>query len=1192
MTNLKQFAQDARRQLREQVAARLEQVLRTDSVELREQEKAVAELQGQIKRSSRQAVIEKVAYTWFNRLCALRFMDANHYTRVGIVSPIEGYTQPEILQEAKQGVIDDSFPVDRQRVFDLLGGQTPAAHPQREAYRLLLVAACNATHKMMPFLFEPIADYTELLMPGDLLSENSILQAIRNALTPDACQDVEVIGWLYQYYISERKDEVFANLKKNKKIEPEDIPAATQLFTPHWIVRYLVENSLGRLWLLNRPNSRLAEGMEFYIAPDGPPSIPPKGGEAKESPSLWEGLGEGESPDSPSPSGRGVGVRVNSPEELKICDPACGSGHMLTYAFDLLYRIYEEEGYDPVRIPQLILEKNLYGIEIDPRAGNLAAFALTMKARQKDRRFFRRKVTPNICILENVTFTGDEIEAYMEAVGRDLFTHDLEFTLTQFEQADNFGALIRPQVKDIGYLRDRLTERGVSGNLFLYATNQKVQQVLEQVEYLSPRYHVVVANPPYMGGNGMNTDLRGFAKDQYPDSKSDLFAMFVERIMNLPLKGGFIGLMTPFTWMFLSTYEKFRTRILNGHTLTSLVRPEYHAFFDSAYVPICGFTLFTLPIKEFRGAFIDLSDFYGANLQPIKALEAINNPDCGYFYHATSADFKKIPGSPIAYWVSTNTINTFVQHPSFSEFAKTRVGMVTGDNEYYIRQWYEISNRNFKTDFLYQDESNSGKTWCPQSKGGGFRKWYGNHETALDWSNNGYEIKNRLHSSGSRTLAHNLNLDKLFLSGISWTAISSSFFSPRFQPQGFIFNNASANAFPVDERHIYPLLGLLTTKFASLLLKALNPTLNFVPGNISSIPVPKTTLEDKDLKSIVIRLISIAKSDWDSYETSWDFTSLPLLSPDHRHDTLADTYTALRQHWQEMTTQMQSLEEENNRIFIEAYDLQDELTPEVPLKEITLTCNLVYRYGGKKSEKQLEVLLLADTMREFISYAVGCMFGRYSLDKSGLILANQGDTADDYRAQIPQPSFPPDEDNVIPILDEGWFTDDITERFKIFLRLTFGDERYEENLAFLENAIGKDIRSYFLKDFYKDHLKTYKKRPIYWLFSSPKGSFNALIYMHRYRPDTISVILNDYLREYRVKLTAHRAHLEQVSISGDKREKVQALKEIDKANKILAELKEYEDEILYPLATQRVEIDLDDGVKVNYEKFGKALKKI
>jgi type II restriction/modification system DNA methylase subunit YeeA len=466
-------------------------------------------------------------------------MDVNHYTRVGIVSPVAGFTQPEILQEAKQGLIDDSFPVDYQRVFDLLGGQTPAAHPQREAYRLLLVGACNAYHKMMPFLFEPIADYTELLMPGDLLSENSILQAIRDALTEDTCQDVEVIGWLYEGYISERKDEVIGG---KAKIQPEDIPAATQLFTPHWIVRYLVENSLGRLWLLNRPNSRMAECMEYYIQP-----------EETETDFL----------------------RISSPEEIKVCDPACGSGHMLTYAFDLLYQIYEEEGYDPVQIPRLILEKNLYGIEIDHRAGDLAAFALTMKAREKDHRFFRRKVMPNICVLENVHFTGTELDDYMEVVGRDLFTQDLEITLNQFEQTDNFGSLIRPLVTNIDDIRQRLVKKGLFENLFLHATNQKVQQILDQTEYLSPRYHVVVANPPYMGGKGMNTDLKYFAKEQYPDSKSDTFAMFIERGFELVKSSGYIAMVTMESWMFLSSYEKLRSKIVNNSTLLSMVHMPY-----------------------------------------------------------------------------------------------------------------------------------------------------------------------------------------------------------------------------------------------------------------------------------------------------------------------------------------------------------------------------------------------------------------------------------------------------------------------------------------------------------------------------------------------------------------------------------------------------------------------------------------
>jgi len=462
-SELKRFAQHARRQLLDQVGARLEQVLRTDSVAIREKQAVVEELQAQIEASSRRAVIEKAAYTWFNRFCALRFMDVNHYTRVGVVSPAEGFTQPEILQEAKQGLFDESLKVDRQRVLGLLNGQIPSSNPQQEAYRLLLVGACNAQHARMPFLFEAIEDYTELLMPEDLLSENSVLQGMRTVLTAKTCQDVEVIGWLYQYYISERKDEVIGS---KKKIQPQDIPAATQLFTPHWIVRYLVENSLGRLWMLNHPESGLVERMDYYIRPEQ---------EEKDF------------------------LRISSPQEIKICDPACGSGHMLTYAFDLLYAIYAEQGYDPVEIPRLILEHNLYGVEIDERAGHLAAFALMMKARAKDRRFFERGVEPNVCVLENVQFSEEELDRYMQAVGRDLFTQDLEETMTQFEQAKNFGSLIRPKVQDVGFIRERLEAQGLMDDLFLHQTHQKVLRVLEQAEYLSTRYHVVVANPPYMG---------------------------------------------------------------------------------------------------------------------------------------------------------------------------------------------------------------------------------------------------------------------------------------------------------------------------------------------------------------------------------------------------------------------------------------------------------------------------------------------------------------------------------------------------------------------------------------------------------------------------------------------------------------------------------------------------------------------
>ena len=533
---LKKFAQFARRQLIEQVSAKLKLVLAENSAARRESLDAIKKLEKAITRTGTEHVIERVAYIWFNRFCALRFMDVNRYTRIGVVSPAEGQFQPELLAEAKMGHIDEEMVPEksRQQIFALLDGKAPSRDPQGEAYRLLLVAACNFWHQSMPFLFERIDDYTELLMPDDLLSGNAILAYTREAMTPDACEDVEVIGWLYQFYISEKKDAVFEGLKKNQKITPENIPAATQLFTPHWIVRYLVDNSLGRLWLLNRPGSKLVEQMEYYVPPEKPETD---------------------------------FLRISGPEDIKVCDPACGSGHMLTYAFDLLYAIYEEEGYDPTEIPEKILTHNLYGIELDERAGELAAFALTMKARARQRRFFNKRVKPNITVLEKVSFSREELDEYMGHVGLDLFTHGLRETLPQFSEADNFGSLIVPKVGNVADVLATLEAKDMAGNLFLAQTHQRVLSVLHMVEALSPRYAVVVANPPYMGGKGMNGRLSAWAKETYPNSKSDLFAMFIERGFDLIPKYGYSAMVTMQSWMFLSSYETLRQRILSESSI-------------------------------------------------------------------------------------------------------------------------------------------------------------------------------------------------------------------------------------------------------------------------------------------------------------------------------------------------------------------------------------------------------------------------------------------------------------------------------------------------------------------------------------------------------------------------------------------------------------------------------------------------
>lgn len=578
-TKLRRFAQYARRTLLELVAARLQLVLQPESAARRENLLAVKQLEKQIQDHGREQVIDRVAYTWFNRFCALRYMDVNRVNRISVVSPLDGQFQPEILAEAKMGHIDEEMvPAAIQaKVRALLDGTAPSPDPQQEAYRLLVVAACNYWQRAMPFLFEAIADYTELLMPDDLLSGNSILAYTREAMTPDACQDVEVIGWLYQFYISEKKDAVFEGLKKNQKITPENIPAATQLFTPHWIVRYLVDNSLGRLWLLNRPGSRLVEQMEYYIPPEQPEID---------------------------------FLKIVSPEDIKLCDPACGSGHMLTYAFDLLYAIYEEDGYDPADIPEKILTHNLYGIELDERAGELASFALTMKARARQRRFFNNGIEPNICVLEKVTFTGEELDEYMSTVGRDLFTHGLRETLRQFSEADNFGSLIVPKVSSVANVLATLESKDMDGNLFLAETHQRVLRVLRMADYLSPRYAVVVANPPYMGGKGMNGRLSAWAKENYPNSKSDLFAMFIERNLDMAVKGGAVAMITMQSWMFLSSFEALRSRILNQHTILSMAHLGARAF-DSIGGEVVSTTAFVLENAHkpnYRGAYMRLVD--------------------------------------------------------------------------------------------------------------------------------------------------------------------------------------------------------------------------------------------------------------------------------------------------------------------------------------------------------------------------------------------------------------------------------------------------------------------------------------------------------------------------------------------------------------------------------------------------------
>jgi type II restriction/modification system DNA methylase subunit YeeA len=1191
---LERFAKYARRYLLEQVRVKLDKVLATNSDERRRNSKQVQALEDEIKKLTPNTqdltpIIDKVAYTWFNRFCALRYMDVNNYTKIGIISPLPGQFQPEILAEAKMGHIDEELATkeNRQRVFSLLSGQDMHDDPQNEAYRILIISVCNYYAQIMPFLFEKLQDWTELLMPDDLMSDNSILASTREALTPETCQDVEVIGWLYQFYISEKKDDTFAELRKGRKVKPSDIPAVTQLFTPHWIVKYMTQNSLGKLWLNNYPKSTIKSQMEFYIEDD--------------------------------PDAKVDFLKITNPEEIKLCDPSCGSGHILTYAFDLLYEIYSEMGYDPTDISRLIITKNLFGIEIDERAGELAAFALTMKARSKDKLWLKRNIEPQICVLKNKKLTESEIENYMQRCGRDIFTSKLEKTFYQFDNTDTLGSLIIPEEQDFESIYGLLSEKHFEEDVFLSPIHKSILEIIEQADYLSTKYQVVITNPPYMGTSYINENFQHYAKRHYPNSRSDMFAMFIERCLNLTVGKGYIGMITMQSWMFLSSFEKLRKQLIANYDVITMAHLGPRAF-DTIGGEVVSTTSFILR-KDLpsvvKGTYFRLISGFSEKEKMDLILTAIADPLSGNSYQIASSVFKKIPGLPIAYWATDKVIKAYDDSNDIELIAPVRQGMATGNNEKYVRLWFEVGLGLIGFDFESKESAfQSNNVWYPFNKGGTYRKWYGNNDCILRFDRLAY---NQLKQIGN----HCPSEDMYFKEMITWTFVSTKDFAARYCNRGFIFGNAGSSCFPETDQ--FAVLGFLCSKIATELLKISNPTLNYEVGNVRMLPW-KSHLHNYLLEAgkICSRIVLKAKNDWDSYETSWDFSELPILSVRCQVLGLRETYSNLRDQWMETTLEVKTLEKENNRIFIEAYGMQGEITPEVPLKEITLTCNPYYRYsveaevkldnhpespwgplgvspGGSQVDtrefpinEQLEKRLLADTMKEFISYSVGCMFGRYSLDKPGLILANQGETIQDYLKLVPKPSFKPDEDNVIPILDDEWFIDDIVARFKDFLKVTFGVANFDENLRFIEEAIDKDIRSFFIKDFYNDHVKRYKKRPIYWLFSSPKGSFNALIYMHRYTPDTISVILNDYLREFVVKLNAKQADLEMKILSSatSQRDKILAGKELDKNKAMVTELENWERDILFKLAATKLEIDLDDGVKVNYAKFDSALKSI
>ncbi|MET4589818.1 hypothetical protein ABIA70_001415 [Arthrobacter sp. 754] len=857
---------------------------------------------------------------------------------------------------------------------------------------------------------------------------------------------------------------------------------------------------------------------------------------------------------------------------------------MLTYAFDLLFLMYEEAGYAPSDIPGLILKNNLFGAEIDPRAGALAAFALVMKARGMQKWFLNpgKGTEPNICVLEPVRFTADELDTLLTRGG----DKHAEIAFWQaFEDADTFGSLIRPNQDLIGPLTAHVESLGEAETLFGGDVLDRARTVLRQSEYLSTRYHVVVANPPYMGSGNMGPKLAEFAKREYPDSRTDLFAMFIERSGEAALRAGSVAMITMQSWMFLTSYSRLRQRLWSRSTMLTMAHLGRGAF-DSIGGDVVAATAFVLSnchLAAHTGDYLRLVEGKSESEKAAVLRDASNRGAGEYLYRTSSDAFRRVPGAPVAYWLAEELLAAFERGRPLSTVADPKLGLYTGDDQRFMRGWSEVS---FHGIAMNVDSRNSAAasscTWFPCNKGGGGRRWYGNHDLVINWKNDGEELYGFQPRSGIR------NPQFYFRESVSWSLVGTASPAFRFYPQGFIFTGKGPSIFSSSREVALDLLAFGNSAVADAMLGAMSPTMGFEVGQISLLPI--VDLEN-GVSEKVEQLIQFAKEDWDSRESSWNFAAHPLLTEGMRASAIQQVLAGVVEKWNAATLRTHALEQAVRRRVGEAYGLREIETESYSMAGVTLHRNPQAEYGLEVGTEAADRMLAGDAIRDLVSYAVGCMFGRYSLDLPGLVLADQGDTLADYLAKVPSPSFLPDEDNVLPVLSDGWFEDDIVERFREFLKVSFGEQHFEENLRFVEEALGKDIRKYFVQDFYKDHVQRYKKRPIYWLFSSPKGSFNALIYMHRYRPDTVSVVLNDYLHEFQAKLRARRANLDQVAMStlSTAKEQTAARKESEQIGKMLLELEEWEQSVLYPLATEQIAIDLDDGVKANYPKFGAAL---
>ena len=1099
-------------------------------------------------------VMEGVAYTWFNRFSALRFMEVNGYlsSHVRVFTDEENNFKPQIITEAIHLNLDG---LDMEKVYELKD-----AEKTEQLYKYLLIVQCNALNKILPGMFQKIADYTELLLPDNLLREGSVIQQMIELIPEDDWKDaVQIIGWLYQYYNSEKKDDVFAALKKNVKITKENIPAATQLFTPDWIVRYMVENSLGRLWLEGHPD------VKEQLLPTEEEQSAYAAGKREPEDTKWHYYleeAEQESEVQAQLAEIHKEYAALTPDQLKVIDPCSGSGHVLAYMFDVLMKIYESYGYTTREAVSSIVENNLYGLDIDDRAAQLAYFAVMMKARQYDRRFFSRGIQPHVyAIVESNHVDKFAVDYFCN--GDMKFTVAMDTIIKELHDAKEYGSILTVTPQDWFALYDRFAEITEDINMFREVALKEVLPLVQVAEALAQKYDVVVTNPPYMGSRkGMNPKLKKFVEKNYPDSKSDLYTCFIEKSLDLAGSDRFIGLVTQQSFMFTDDYKELRAKLIKNNTFTNMVHLGADAFpeINGEVVQTSAFVFFSkAALTKYYAKFVRLVD-YACEDKITEFTDKTNH------YYSCSEDFAGIKATPFSYWLSEKMRKSFLVGIPFENYGNPKAGITTGENDRFMRAWTEVAFNKIGIGFnSVEDFHASEKLYIPYNKGGKQVRWYGNNDYVLMFDSYYYNV---LANQGNHLPSRQYYCQKC----ITWSDISGRSFAARYCNNGAVFDVKGSCGFP-SEANYWLAIAFLNSKLTPKYIDSLNPTTTTQVGDLKRMPVLEPTQEEKmAIKTSAKKCVEISKNIYDSSEISWDFQHHPLLC---KVPTIAEAFDQWQTECDNRFNQLKANEEELNRIFIDIYGLQDELTPEVEDKDVTV----------RKAD-------LGRDIRSFISYAVGCMFGRYSLDVDGLAYAGGEWDASKYA------SFAADKDNIIPVCDDEYFEDDIVGLFVEFVKTIYGADTLDENLKFIADVLGgkgqpKDvIRNYFLSDFYSDHCKIYQKRPIYWLFDSgKKNGFKALIYMHRYQPDMIARIRTDYVHEQQARYRTAIADLEQRIANASAGERVKLNKKLSKLQAQDTELRNYEEKI-HHLADQMISIDLDDGVKKNYSIFKDVLAKI